>query len=241
MRWPSASSSASGRRRRCDQSRSAAACSSAGASARRQRALDQLGPGAERARSARASHALRARCSRWRCTASPTRSANSSSTATTVSRCAGTASSCARCTAASRVRPLLVGVLLAREHVAGAAHGQHAARRSSGRPRSRARMREMCTSMRAVEGLERMALQRIHDLVARQHAAGALRQHDQQVELVAGQVAAPCRRGGPRARRGRSRGGRSAARRRPPAAGAARRSSAFTRASSSRGSNGLGR
>jgi hypothetical protein len=42
---------------------------------------------------------------------------------------------------------------------------------------------------RAVEGLERVALQRIHDLVAREDAAGALRKHDEQVELVPGQVA----------------------------------------------------
>ncbi len=34
-----------------------------------------------------------------------------------------------------------------------------------------------------------MALQRIHDLVSRQHATGALRQHHQQLELMAGQVA----------------------------------------------------
>ena len=42
---------------------------------------------------------------------------------------------------------------------------------------------------RAVEGLQRVALQRVHDLVARQHPSGALRQHHQQIELVAGEVA----------------------------------------------------
>ena len=52
-----------------------------------------------------------------------------------------------------------------------------------------ARMREMWTSIERSNGFERMALERIHDLVAREHAARALRQHDEQVELVAGEVA----------------------------------------------------
>ena len=41
----------------------------------------------------------------------------------------------------------------------------------------------------AVEGLDRMTLERIHDLVAREDPAGAARHHLQDVELVAGQLA----------------------------------------------------
>ena len=41
----------------------------------------------------------------------------------------------------------------------------------------------------AVEGFQRVALERVHDLVARQHPARALGQHGQELELVAGEVA----------------------------------------------------
>ena len=41
----------------------------------------------------------------------------------------------------------------------------------------------------AVEGVQRVALEGVHDLVARQHAARGARQHYQQVELVRREVA----------------------------------------------------
>src|SRR6188508_995624 len=82
----------------------------------------------------------------------------------------------------------VVGVLLAREHVAGAAHREDAARRLRVVLDDGADARDVDVD-RAVEGLERMALQRIHDLVTREDAAGALREDDQQVELVPGEVA----------------------------------------------------
>src|SRR6478672_7429119 len=82
----------------------------------------------------------------------------------------------------------VVGVLLAREHVARAAHGEDAARRLRIVLDHGADARDMNVD-RAVEGLERMALERIHDLVAREHPAGTLREDDEEIELVAGEVA----------------------------------------------------
>src|ERR1035438_4304293 len=88
-------------------------------------------------------------------------------------------------TARRRSCATVVGVLLSREHVAGTAHGEDAARRFRIVLDDGADARDVHVD-RAVERLERMALERIHDLVAREDAAWALRQDDEQVELVTG-------------------------------------------------------
>mmetsp|Transcript_10445 Transcript_10445/g.42618 ORF Transcript_10445/g.42618 Transcript_10445/m.42618 type:complete len:696 (-) Transcript_10445:2300-4387(-) len=81
-----------------------------------------------------------------------------------------------------------VGILLAGKDIAGAAHGQHAARALGVVLDDGPDARDVHIDG-AVEGLERMALERVHDLVAGKHPAGALREHHQQIELVAGQIA----------------------------------------------------
>ena len=45
---------------------------------------------------------------------------------------------------------------------------------------------------RAIERVERLALEQIHQLLAREHAAGALRQRDEQIELIRRHVTHRC-------------------------------------------------
>ena len=217
-----------------------------GASAPRQRALDQLGPGAE----ALGQQLLVARTrSLSMCAGTTSPSANGEQRQHRHDgerRCAGRASSCrARVRAAGAAgrsarwravrRPACARTRSPRRARSARACG------AFGSSSIAARMREMCTSIERSKASSGWPLQRIHDLVARQHAAGALRQHDQQVELVAGQVAGLA----VQARLARAEVDLEAAEAQHlvvAATGAARaRSSALTRASSSRGSNGLGR
>ena len=235
MRSPPALSSASGRCMRSASASSASRSARRPARRRRQVALRQFGPGAEALAPRRSRPSARARSMlRWK--TQPETSANTQQHRHHgESRCAGRASS----PSLQRRQGQSPSCLL-REHVARAAHREHAARRLRVVLDRRADARDVDVD-RAVEGLQRIALERVHDLVAREHAPGALRQHDEQVELVAGQLAGLA----VDARGARAEVDLQAAEaqhlaRRRPAAGA-RRSSALMRASSSRGSKGLAR
>src|SRR5262245_43965614 len=77
-------------------------------------------------------------------------------------------------------------LLLPGEHVAGAAHGEDAARLLRVVLDCRADPRDMDVD-RAIEGLERLALDEIHQGIPRHHAAGVLGERDEEGELVAGE------------------------------------------------------
>ena len=81
-----------------------------------------------------------------------------------------------------------VFVLPPREDVPGTPHGEDASGLSGIVLDGGANTRHVDVDA-AVEGLHRVAAQRVHDLVAREHAAGPFGQRHQQVELVGGQLA----------------------------------------------------
>src|SRR5262245_39469990 len=77
-------------------------------------------------------------------------------------------------------------LLLAGEHVAGAAHGEDAARLLRIVLDRRADPRDVDVD-RAIEGLERLALDEIHQRIPRHHAAGVLGERDEKRELMTGE------------------------------------------------------
>ena len=126
-----------------------------------------------------------------------------------------------------------------REHIAGAAHGDDAARLLRIVLDGGADARDVDVD-RAVERFEPLVLHHVHDGVARQHAPGVLREREQHGELIAGQFAGRAVEPGlPRADVDLQPA--EAQHLDVAAALVRRRRIARSRASNSRGSNGFGR
>ena len=143
--------------------------------------------------------ALAAHCSAFRRHSQPKARSARPRPAPRPARCEGRGRKRAGQGLASRSSVLLLG-----EDVAGAAHGEDALAGSSGRPRSR---RGCATRARRWSGRRPPARARARASMIwsrDEHAAGALGQRHQQVELVAGELARLAVDASPRARRGRS-------------------------------------